>query len=157
MSKSLGNQIGITDEPAEMFGRVMSISDALMERYADLLLADDATWAAEAPIHPLERKKMLADKLVARFHGPEAAALARRHFEERFQRRADYAPTPITLRTGESEMWICHLLKDAGLAASTSAARRLVGEFRFRKGVNRLVSVGRRRLAEITLEPAEGG
>jgi tyrosyl-tRNA synthetase len=163
MSKSLGNHVGITESPEEIFGKLMSISDTLMERYGTLLLADDPAWASVAE-HPLERKKLLASRLVERFHGSAAAGAARRFFEERFQRRADYAPTPVTIRTDGPEVWICHLLKEAGLASSTSAARRLVNEgavkvdgvvvdveFRFRKGVHRLVGVGRRRLAEVTL------
>src|SRR5262249_54792836 len=128
MSKSLGNHVGITDDPREMFGRIMSISDALMGRWAELLVADEPDWAAASTSHPLERKKLLATLLVGRFHGVEVAQAARRFFEERFQQRKDVDPTPIVIRTRESGLWICHLLKEAGLAASTSAARRLVSE-----------------------------
>ena len=164
MSKSLGNQIGL-DEPAEeMFGKVMSISDELMARYGELLVGG-AEWEQHAESHPLERKKTLAGILVARFHGPDAGAEARRFFEERFQRRTDFAPSPVVVRTAESEMWICKLLKEAGLVGSTSEARRLVSEgavrvdgnvvdleFRFKAGANRLVKVGRRRLATVAFE-----
>jgi tyrosyl-tRNA synthetase len=166
MSKSLGNHVGLTDPPEEMFGKLMSISDPLMDRYALLLL--DEAWSASAPAHPLERKKALAGALVERFHGAADAVAARQFFEERFQRRQDFAPTPVTLRTRDTEVWICHLLKEAGLAASTSAARRLVGEgavrvdgrvvdaeFRFQRGVHRLVSVGRRRVAAIEFADPE--
>jgi tyrosyl-tRNA synthetase len=162
MSKSLGNHVGITESPQEMFGKLMSISDELMERYASLLLPDDAEWSACRQAHPLDRKKTLAGILVRRFHGGEAAEAARRYFEQRFQRRRDFAPTPVVLHTEDTEIWICRLLKDAGLVASTSAARRLVSEgavrvdgavvgpdFRFKRGTNRLVAVGRRRVASI--------
>jgi len=164
MSKSLGNQIGL-DEPAEeMFGKVMSISDELMARYGELLVGG-AEWTKHAESHPLERKKALAGILVARFHGPDAAAEARRFFEERFQRRTDFAPSSVVVRTAASEMWICKLLKEAGLVGSTSEARRLVSEgavrvdgnvvdleFRFKAGAHRLVKVGRRRLATVEFE-----
>lgn len=164
MSKSLGNHVGITDDAREMFGKIMSVSDVLMDRWAELLVADETEWRGQAAAHPLDRKKTLAALLVGRFHGREAAEGARRFFEERFQRRADFEPTPIVIRTRDPSIWICRLLKDAGLAASTSAARRLVSEgavrvdgqvvqadFQFHRGVNRLVAVGRRRLASIEI------
>jgi tyrosyl-tRNA synthetase len=172
MSKSLGNQIGITEAPEEIYGKLMSVSDALMERYGVLLLGDEPGWARLANAHPLERKKGLASLLVARFHGEAAAARAQTYFEERFQRRADFAPTPVVVRSAEDEVWICKLLKDVGFAASTSAARRLVSEgavrvdgavvgvdYRFKRGADRLVAVGRRRIAEVAFEdpPADEG
>jgi tyrosyl-tRNA synthetase len=163
MSKSLGNHVGIAEPPEEIYGKLMSISDALMERYALLLLGDDPSWTAQKDAHPLERKKALASIVVARFHGEPAATRARTYFEERFQRRADFAPTPVVVRTGESGVWICKLLKEIGFAASTSAARRLASEgavrvdgavvgpeYQFKRGVDQLVSVGRRRIAAVT-------
>jgi tyrosyl-tRNA synthetase len=168
MSKSLGNHVGITDDSREMFGKIMSVSDALMAKWAGLLVADEREWIEGATAHPLERKKTLASLLVRRFHGAAAAKSARQFFEERFQQRRDVDPTPVVIRTREAGLWICHLLKEAGLAASTSAARRLVNEgavkvdgqvvgadFEFRRGVHRLVAVGRRKLATIDLvDPA---
>ncbi len=165
MSKSLGNHVGITDAPEEMFGKLMSITDDLMERYARLLFPGDPRWAS-GPGHPLDRKKLLASMVVERFHRTDDAPRAREFFEERFQKRTDFAPTPVVVHTTDAEVWICRLLKDAGLAPSTSAARRLVAEgavkvdgqavdveFRFRRGVHRLVAVGRRRLAAVELVP----
>ena len=171
MSKSLGNHVGITEAPEEIYGKLMSISDELMDRYGVLLLADEPAWIACNEAHPLERKKTLACLLVTRFHGDEAAARAQTYFEERFQRRADFAPMPVVLRTADSEVWICKLLKEIGFAASTSAARRLASEgavrvdgavvdaeYRFRRGSDRLVSVGRRRVAAVEFEnPTPGG
>ncbi len=165
MSKSLGNHVGITEAPEEIYGKLMSVSDELMERYGTLLLGDDPGWIAQANAHPLERKKGLARLLVQRFHGERAGEAAQTYFEERFQRRADFAPTPVVVRSVEPEVWICKLLKDIGFAASTSAARRLASEgavrvdgavvsadYRFRRGTDRLVSVGRRRVAEVAFE-----
>jgi tyrosyl-tRNA synthetase len=167
MSKSLGNYVGVCDPPEEMYGKLMSISDELMRRYYELLSrADEATLVAvrAETIHPMEAKKRLAHELVARFHGTARADRAARFFTERFQQRAPNAPTPVTLVTQTPDVWICQLLKQVGFASSTSEARRLVSQgavrvdgepvgldFRFQRGRNRLLAVGRRRLAEVRL------
>jgi tyrosyl-tRNA synthetase len=165
MSKSLGNHIGISEAPEEMYGKLMSISDELMERYGLLLVSNEPEWEEKRPAHPLERKKTLASLLVARFHGIDAAGAGRTYFERRFQDRTDFQPTPVVIRTDASQIWICKLLKDIGLAASTSAARRLVSEgavrvdgivvgaeFQFKRGEHRRVAVGRRRIAEVEFD-----
>jgi tyrosyl-tRNA synthetase len=168
MSKSLGNHIGITEPPEEMYGKVMSLSDALMLRYYELLsLAGPNQQAAvrDRQVHPMDAKKALAAELVERFHGVDACARAARFFEERFQKRTAHAPTPVRVRTSADDLWICQLLKEIGFAASTSEARRLVAQgavrvdgeavdvnFRFRNGVHRLLEVGRRRMATVTFE-----
>jgi tyrosyl-tRNA synthetase len=170
MSKSLGNQIGITEPPEEMYGKIMSLSDDLMLRYYELLsLApeDRQNSIRLKQVHPMEAKKGLAAELVGRFHGPDAAARAERFFEERFQKRTAHEPTPVRVRTSAGDMWICQLLKEVAFAASTSEARRLVAQgavrvdgqpvdlsFRFRRGVNSLLEVGRRRVATVTFEEA---
>jgi len=169
MSKSLGNHIGIEEPPEAMYGKIMSISDALMVRYYELLStqpADRVRAVAQSEIAPMAAKKALAAELVGRFHGPAAAEVAARFFEERFQKRTAYEPTPVEVRTPAEEVWICQLIKDVGFAVSTSAARRLVAQggvrvdgqavdvnFRFRRGVHHLLEVGRRRLAAVTLRP----
>jgi tyrosyl-tRNA synthetase len=168
MSKSLGNHIGITEPPEEMYGKIMSLSDALMLRYYELLsLAPEARQEAvrEKQLHPMEAKKALAAELVERFHGADAALKAGRFFEERFQKRTPHEPSRVQVRTNAGELWICQLLKEIGFAASTSEARRLVAQgavrvdgeavdvsFRFRRGVNSLLEVGRRRVATVTFE-----
>ena len=173
MSKSLGNYVGVEDPPEEMYGKLMSISDKLMLRYYELLSTQPAAHllaVERGDLAPMEAKKALAAELVGRFHGPAAAEMAARFFEERFQRRSAYEPTPIEVRTPTDEVWICQLIKEVGFAPSTSAARRLVAQgavrvdgqpvdvdFRFRRGVNRLLEVGRRRLAAVTLVVPEGG
>ena len=165
MSKSLGNQIGITEPPEEMYGKLMSIDDGLMRRYVDLLSLDPIAIIAPldaGTLHPMEAKKRLARELVRRYHGDDASTRAEQFFHDRFQRREDNAPLDVTLPAGISEIWICQLLKQIGFVTSTSEARRLVGqravrvdgkvvdaEFRFRPATHRLVSVGRRRLASI--------
>jgi len=173
MSKSLGNHVGITEAPEEMYGKLMSISDKLMLRYYDLLSrqSGEQLLAVErAEVAPMDAKKALAAELVERFHGPAAAETAARFFEERFQKRSAYEPTRIEVRTPTADVWICQLIKEVGFAPSTSAARRLVAQgavrvdgqavdvdFRFRRGVHRLLEVGRRRLAAVTLVVPEGG
>ena len=168
MSKSLGNQIGIGEQPEEMYGKVMAINDALMRRYYALLsTASEEHLEAlrSGRLHPMEAKKALAGELVARFHGLAAAAAAARFFEERFQKRSPHRPQRVQVRTGADDVWICQLIKDIGFAASTSEARRLVAQgavrvdghtvdlnFRFRRGTNRLLEIGRRRVAEIEFE-----
>jgi tyrosyl-tRNA synthetase len=169
MSKSLGNHVGIAEAPESMYGKIMSISDQLMLRYYELL-SDAGAERFEAiragRVHPMEAKKALAHELVARFHGLEAADRAATFFAERFQKRTAHAPMRKVVRTDAEDVWICQLLKDIGFAASTSEARRLAAQgavrvdgtavgadFRFHRGVHRLLAVGRRRLAEIVFEP----
>lgn len=82
MSKSLGNYIGINDPPKDMFGKIMSISDALMYRYYELLTDEDM--AAVKKLHPKEAKLMLASSIVRDYHGTDAAFVARREFENVF-------------------------------------------------------------------------
>ena len=169
MSKSLTNHIGINDPPEDVYGKIMSLSDSTMLRYYELLsVAPAETLAAirRGEIHPMEAKKALARELVSRFNGPQAAARAADFFEQRFQRRTAHRPSEIRVPSAADAVWICQLIKDIGFASSTSEARRLVTqravrvdgqavdlEFRFRRGVNHLVEVGRRRVAEVTLVP----
>lgn len=82
MSKSLGNYVGITDPPPDMFGKLMSISDALMRHYYNLLLNEDLS-----DIHPMEAKKLLAFRIVERFHDRPAAQCALEDFDTRFAKR----------------------------------------------------------------------
>lgn len=83
MSKSYGNYIGVSDPPQEMFGKLMSVSDELMDRYYLLLLGE----ARDSSGHPMDAKKALAEKLTARYHGDEAAAAARADWDTRFSKK----------------------------------------------------------------------
>ena len=87
MSKSYGNYIGVSDEPNDMFGKVMQVSDELMDRYYTLILGEDR----DASLHPMEAKKLLASRITARFHSEDAAAEARTTFELRHQKGDDSA------------------------------------------------------------------
>lgn len=130
MSKSLGNYIGITESPIEIYGKIMSISDPLMVKYYELLSAVDSARIEaikRGEVHPMEAKQQLAAELVTRFYDSAAAQLAEADFAQRFQRRELPAKIETFSWAGkESVVWICHLLREAGLAKSTSEARRLI-------------------------------
>jgi tyrosyl-tRNA synthetase len=168
MSKSLGNYIGINESPEQIFGKIMSISDDLMWRYFELLSDIDAKHiealkadAANGRVHPMDQKKALAEELVRRFHGANAAIDARTYFEMRYQKRA--VPDSIRKRFSAPEsVWICRLLVDLEFAKSASEARRLIAQgavkvdgqaisdvnFRFRSTMHKLVEVGKNRIAQ---------
>ena len=122
MSKSLGNAIGITTPPFEMFSKIMSISDELMARWYPLLLKENV----DAAIHPMESKKALAQRVTARFHSVEAAQHARQEWEQQFSQRQ--APEVMQdVAVANFPTW-AHLLKECGLCGSTSEARRLIAQ-----------------------------
>ena len=132
MSKSLGNYIGITDAPNEMFGKLMSISDDLMWRYFELLsfkpMSDINALKAsvETGANPRDVKFVLCEEIIARFHSSDAAEAAKQDFIQRFQKNAlpdDIADVHIDLSDG---LPIGVLLKQAQLCASTSEAMRMV-------------------------------
>jgi tyrosyl-tRNA synthetase len=128
MSKSLGNYIGISDAPDEMFGKVMSISDDLMWRYYELLsfesLESIAAMKAEvlAGANPRNIKVKLAQELVARFHGMQAATDVLINFEARFKNKE--LPTDLEPFIVASEMTVAQALKAAGIVASSSEVVR---------------------------------
>jgi tyrosyl-tRNA synthetase len=129
MSKSLGNAIGVSDPPAEMYGKVMSISDETMWSYS-LLLTDDLPAQIEEKkrsMHPMEAKKALARRIVARYHGEEAARSAEEEFVRVFSKREDPARyEEIVLPASDAEETVGKLLCEAGLAPSNAEARRLI-------------------------------
>ncbi|KIE94901.1 putative Tyrosine--tRNA ligase [Actinobacillus pleuropneumoniae] len=128
MSKSLGNYIGVTDAPSDMFGKVMSISDELMWDWYNLLsfrpldeIAQLKADVAEGK-NPRDVKILLAKELIARFHDQAAADSAEQEFINRFQKGA--IPDEMPEFTFEGEIGLATLLKEAGLVASTSEAIR---------------------------------
>lgn len=153
MSKSLGNAIGITDPPDDMYGKIMSVSDELMLSYYELLsTVDDAhvQAVADGHIHPMEAKKQLAAELVMRFHDGPAAARAAEEFSRRFQHGQRPEKIPSYAWSGtDSHVWVCHLLKAPDLVKSTSEARRLI-----RQGG---VRIDGERVSDVELQvPAQG-
>jgi len=133
MSKSLGNYIGITDTPTEMFGKVMSISDDLMWRYYELLsfkpLAEIERYKVDISEgkNPRDVKIDLAKELIERFHDHNAAQAAHEEFINRFQKGALPDDMPeVELVAEGGQIAIANLLKEIGLVASTSDAFRMI-------------------------------
>lgn len=133
MSKSLGNYIGITDSPSEMFGKIMSISDVLMWRYYELLsfkpIEEIEAYKVEIEQgkNPRDVKIDLAKELIARFHDEAAAQAAHDEFINRFQKGAMPDEMPeFELSPEGGEIAIANLLKEAGLVGSTSDAYRMI-------------------------------
>ena len=124
MSKSLGNQIGVTDPPDEMYGKTMAIPDPAMAEYYGLLLDRELP----ADISPRDAKRLLARELVAWLHGPQAAEAAERHFERVFV--AHEAPAEIVAARFTARDGIVHLpeLIAAEFGVSRSEARRLIDQ-----------------------------
>jgi tyrosyl-tRNA synthetase len=174
MSKSLGNYIGITDAPDDMFGKIMSLSDDLMWRYFELLstrsLAEIEGWRASVVqgTNPRDIKFELALELVGRFHSQTAARGAHEGFIARFQRGAiPESIAELTLKAADGAgIPIANLLKEAGLVQSTSEALRMVGQGGVRidgeriedprqrctVGSSHVYQVGKRRFARIRVE-----
>ncbi|HEX4467343.1 MAG TPA: tyrosine--tRNA ligase [Solirubrobacteraceae bacterium] len=126
MSKSLGNQIGVTDAPEEMYGRVMSIPDDAMEEYARLLPV--GTPEDYAGIPPRDAKRALGRAIVTWLHGADAAAAAEAHFDRVIV--AGEAPEEmdeIELRAGDGPVHLPALIADA-FEISRSEARRLIDQ-----------------------------
>jgi len=172
MSKSLGNYIGITEPPGEMFGKLMSISDDLMWRYFEVLsfrsLDDIANLkkAVADGMNPRDAKFELGMEIVARFHDDAAAEGARQEFISRFQKGAmPDEIAEVSLETQDGQLGIAHLLRGAGLVASTSEAFRMIKQGAVRidgervedrallieVGSTHIYQVGKRKFARVTL------
>ena len=136
MSKSLGNYVGITDDPGSMFGKLMSVSDDLMFRYYELLSSLDMEKIAvlkedmeQGRLHPREVKVRLAMELVARFHGDGEAEKAKEGFDAQFRRGEipeDIPEFVIPEDADRDAVFLPRVLKDTGLVKSASEARRLI-------------------------------
>ena len=129
MSKSLNNYIGITEEPKDIYGKTLSISDELMWRYYELLsdkslseIEQLRTDVANGDLHPKKVKENLALELTTRFYNEESATMAKSEFDNVF--KSNQLPTDIPEFEMESDIWICKALVDAGIEPSTSQARR---------------------------------
>ena len=168
MSKSLGNYIGVTEPPNEMFGKVMSISDDLMWRYYELLSSKSGAeiQAMREHEHPRDAKIELAKEIVQRFHGQLAMRDAAMDFMLRFRERQLPEQIPEVHVSAEGgRLPIANLLKGAGLAASTSEALRKIKEGAVRidgervedvkleiaAGTTHVYQVGRRRFARVSV------
>jgi tyrosyl-tRNA synthetase len=133
MSKSLGNYVGITEPPPQMFGKLMSLSDDVMRAYYPLVsgLSPAEVAAVEAALqdgrlHPMEAKKRLASAVVARFHGEPAARAAEEAFARQFQAREVPAEVPRVPLPAGVEFRLFEVVLRAELAGSASEAKRLI-------------------------------
>jgi tyrosyl-tRNA synthetase len=179
MSKSLGNYIGIDEEATEIFGKVMSVSDEMMYRYYELVtdvsLGQIEAWrggVADGSLHPMDLKADLAGRIIADYHGADAARGAREHFE-RVVRQGEI-PEDIEVRvmpaSGGRER-LARLLASLGLTASVAEANRMIAagavsidgarvsdprlELDLSEGSEYLLRVGRRRFLRLRLSGSE--
>ena len=129
MSKSLGNYIAVNDTPKDVFGKAMSIPDALMPSYFNLLTKENGNEiqaeVASGKLHPRDAKVKLAKMLTAELHGEDAAEKEVKEFERVFSKKEN-PDNPEELKIAEKEIWIAELLKRAGAVTSTSEAKRLI-------------------------------
>jgi len=174
MSKSLGNYVGISEDPKEMFGKLMSISDELMWRYFELLslrrtgeeidVMRERTRRGE--LNPRDCKIELAQELIARFHNDAAARDALEDFRRRFQEGVAPEQMPeVEIVGGTSAITLSRALKEAGLTSSTSEAMRLIKQGGVRidgeraddpgrvlsPGVQHVLQVGKRKFARVRI------
>ena len=172
MSKSLGNYVGITDEPDDMFGKLMSVSDDLMWRYFELLSfrplgeIEELRSQVDAGANPRDAKFELAGEIVSRFHNPERADKAKNSFISRFKDGAmpDHIEE-VTVQATEGNIGVAHLLRQAQLVSSTSEAFRMIKQGAVRidgeriadraleipAGSTHIYQVGKRRFARVTV------
>jgi tyrosyl-tRNA synthetase len=172
MSKSLNNYVGINDPANEIFGKLMSVSDALMWRYIELLsfapLDAIGKWKREVSEgrNPRDVKVAFAQEIVERFHGRAAAEAALDDFEARFRQGAlpEHMPE-FEIVAGAGGVAIAQLLKQSGLVASTSEAMRMIEQggvklngakvsdkaLKVAAGTEAVVQVGKRKFARVTL------
>jgi len=178
MSKSLGNAIGIADRPDDMFGKLMSISDAMMLRYYELLVGEEVNalrrQIESGAVHPMELKKRLAGTIVARFSGEETGRQEQERFERQFQQRQvpENVPKFEWHGTPPATVRLAEVLTVSGMTGSLSEARRLVQQGAVRVDGERvadaqctiaptekelLIQVGPRRIQSIVFFPKKGG
>jgi tyrosyl-tRNA synthetase len=189
MSKSLGNYIGITEPPKEIFGKIMSISDVLMLRYYELLshiATEEVNILKEGiekgEVHPKEAKENLAMEIVERYWGKEEALKAKEEFERVFKEKGlpDEIPEKVIQASAELTLpalkisatgkaninWLPQIMKDTGLAKSTSEAIRLIKQggvklnsntvtdtnTMLKQGEEYLIQVGKRKFYKVRVE-----
>ena len=180
MSKSLGNYVGVTEDPNQMYGKLMSISDDLMWRYYELLsdltpseiqsLKNKVEWEL---YHPKQAKMDLAREIVARFHGEEAAKEAEAQFEKVFKAKQLPDDMPeFVVATAEDPIWLVRILTAVRYAKSSSEGVRLIQQGAVRWDGQRItdkdtkipcdkeehiLQVGKKRFARVRLDLRSDG
>jgi tyrosyl-tRNA synthetase len=167
MSKSLGNYVGITEPPEEIYGKLMSLSDDVMFRYFELVtrVSGEEIEGLRA-LHPMEAKKRLANAVAAQYHGSDAATRAARAFASLVQRReAPEKVDEVDVDAGGKSAPLWRILREAGLVPSNSEGRRMVlqggvevdGERvpdanrEFEAGREYLIKLGKRRFRRVRI------
>ena len=172
MSKSLDNYVGIDEDPKEMFGKIMSISDELMWRWFDLLSFKSTNEIAKLRAeqakgkNPRDIKIQLAKELIARFHDDKSAELAEDNFINQFQKKnIPVEIEELSITISEDSIPLANLLKESGMTSSTSEAMRMIqqGAVRINEekvsdpkllisaGTSAIYQVGKRKFKKITL------
>ena len=172
MSKSLDNYVGIDEDPKEMFGKIMSISDELMWRWFDLLsfrsIDEIKKLKAEQAkgMNPRDIKIQLAKELIARFHDDKSAELAEENFINQFQKKnIPVEIEELSIIISEDSIPLVNLLKESGMTSSTSEAMRMIQQGAVRidedkvsdpkllisAGTSAIYQVGKRKFKKITL------
>ncbi len=157
MSKSFGNTIDLTEPPDQMYGKAMSISDEMLDTYLTLVseipdaeLEEIRRALAGGTVNPRDIKMRLASDIVRQFHGAEAARGAEAEFVRVFQQRELPSEVPVYELASWKPLSIIELLKEANLAPSTSAARRLVEQGGVRINDQKVTDIG------FVVQPEEG-
>ena len=174
MSKSLDNYVGLNDEPGDMFGKLMGISDELMWRYYELLsfksnaeLATLRVSVADGLVAPNVAKADLAKELIARFHNPEAAERASKSAGNKFKAGdiPDQMPEMLVQGDAEGGIPLAVLLRETGLAKSSSEARSFISQgavringdletdlqYRVNSGETHVFQCGKKRFVRVTV------
>jgi tyrosyl-tRNA synthetase len=171
MSKSYGNYVGINEKPEDIFGKLMSVSDAMMWRYFELLTRiPESEIAVLRAGHPMDAKKRLARTITAQYYGDGGAADAEEHFARVHQHRDvpdEIETAHVTAdKAGGKSLPVWLVLKEAGLVQSTSEARRMIQqgavevdrqrvtstEKTLEPGASYLIQVGKRRFKRVILD-----
>ena len=172
MSKSLDNYVGIDEDPKEMFGKIMSISDKLMWRWFNLLSFKSTDEIAKLKaeqakgMNPRDIKIQLAKELIARFHDDKSAELAEDNFINQFQKKnIPVEIEELSITISEDSIPLANLLKESGMTSSTSEAMRMIQQGAVRideekvfdpkllisAGTSAIYQVGKRKFKKITL------
>ena len=174
MSKSFGNYIALEDQPGDMFGKVMSISDELMFRYYELLTSDDLNKVKQQ--HPMEAKIALAEQIVSRYHGEGGALQGKEEFQQKFRKREfpDEPDATVVLKKEDfvdstnPSLGIVDLIMKTGLTPSKGETRRLIAQgaviinkeryqdgnatIEFREGNDYQMKIGKRKYALVKVD-----
>ena len=173
MSKSLGNYVGVTDAPGEMYQKLLSIPDSVLWRYFELLSFREADDVARlqadvaAGRNPQEVKRLLAEEIITRFHGAEAAAGAHKGAGNLLQKGeipSDVPELTITLADGEDVLYLVAILNRAGLTKNSAAAKDVIQRnavfvdgapvepgFCMQRGMTHVIQAGKKAIARVSI------